>query len=68
MAPTLEWVEFAARKNLQKKRKKDERTPKGPSHARPEAVLIKPVEGMSYASILREHEKRVNFDELGATA
>ena len=30
-------------------------------------MLIKPVEGMSYASILRELKKRVNPDELGAT-
>ena len=57
-----------ARENLQKKnRKKAERTPKTPSHARPKAVLIKPAEGMSYASILRKLKKRVNPDELGAT-
>ena len=30
-------------------------------------MLIKPAEGMSYASILRELKKRVNPDELGAT-
>ena len=41
--------------------------PKKPRRARSEAVLIKPAEGMSYASILRELRKRVNPDELGAT-
>ena len=62
------WVEVPARKNLQKKkRKKAARTPERPSYARPKAVLIKPAEGMSYASILRELKKRVNPDELGAT-
>ena len=30
-------------------------------------MLIKPAEGMSYASILRELKKRVDPDELGAT-
>ena len=61
-------MEVPSRKNLQKKkRKKDVRTPERPSHARPEAVLIKPAEGMSYASILRELKKRVNSDELGST-
>ena len=43
------------------------KTPEKPRRARPEAVLIKPAEGMSYASILRELKKRVNPDELGAT-
>ena len=60
--------EGSARKNLQKKkRKKAERTPKRPSHPRAEAVLMKPVEGMSDAFILRKLKKRVNPDELGVT-
>ena len=62
------WVRVPVRKNLQKeKRKRAARTPERPSRARPEAVLIKPAEGMSYASILRELKKRVNPDELSAT-
>ena len=63
-----EWVEDSSRKNLQKKkRKKAEKTPKKNSHPRSEAVLIKPGEGMSYASILRELKKSVSPEELGAT-
>ena len=42
------------------------RTSERPSRTRPEAVLIKPAERMSYTSILRELKKRVNPDELGA--
>ena len=60
------WVKVPVKKNLQKK-KKAFRTPERPCRARPKAVLIKPVEGMSYASIQRELQKRVNPDELGAT-
>ena len=30
-------------------------------------MLIKPAEGIGYASILRDLKKRVNSDELGAT-
>ena len=50
-----------------KKEKKPSKRPEKSHFARPEAVLIKPAEGMSYASILREQKKRVNPDELGAT-
>ena len=61
-------MEVSSRKILKKKkRKKPARTPEKSSRARPEAVLIKPAKEMSYASILRELEKRVNPDELGAT-
>ena len=61
-------VEVPKKKDLQKRKgKKSFKTPEKPRRARPEAVLIKPVEGMSYASILRELKKRVNPDELGAT-
>ena len=38
-----------------------------PRRARSEAVHIKPAEGMSYATILRDLKKRVNPDELGTT-
>ena len=65
-----EWVEVPNRKDLRNKKKKEEKlstTPEKSRHARPEAVLIKPAKGMSYASILRELKKRVNPDELGAT-
>ena len=64
------WVVVPNRKDLRKKKKKEKklsRTPEKSRRVRPEAVLIKPVEGMSYASILRELKKRVNPDELGAT-
>ena len=47
--------------------KEASRRPEKFRFARPEAVLIKPVEGMSYATILRELKKRVNPNELGAT-
>ena len=63
-----EWVEVSSRIHLQKnKKKKPSRTPEKPRRARPEAMLIKPAEGMSYASMLRELKKRVNPDELDAT-
>ena len=63
-----EWVEVPKKKDLQKRKgKKPSKTQEKPRRARPEAVLIKPTEGMSYASILRELKKRVNPDELGAT-
>ena len=66
-----EWVQIPNRKDLRKKKKKKEkqlsRTPEKSRRARPEAVLIGPAEGMSYASILCECKKRVNPDELDAT-
>ena len=63
-----EWVEVLKKKDLRKRKgKKPSKTPDKHRRARPEAVLIKPVEGMSYASILRELKKRVNPDEMGAT-
>ena len=63
-----QWVEVPNRKDLRKKKvKKPTRTPERPRRPRPEAVLIKPAEGMSYTSILRELKKRFNPDELGAT-
>ena len=63
-----EWVEVPNKKDLRKKKgKKPSKTPEKPRRARPEAMPIKPAEGMSYASILRELKKRVNPDELGAT-
>ena len=50
-----EWVEVPKKKDLRKRKgKKSSKTPEKPRRARPEAVLIKPAEGMSYASILRE--------------
>ena len=59
-----EWVEVPKKKDLQtRKRKKPSKSPEKPRRARVEAVLIKPAEAMSYASILRELKKRVNSDE-----
>ena len=65
-----EWVEVPNRKNLRKKKKQEKKLSRMQEkfrRARPETVLIKPAEGMSYASILRGLKKRVNPDELGAT-
>ena len=63
-----EWVEVPNKKDLRKKKvKKPTRTPQSPRRPRSEAVLIKPAEGMSYASILRKLTKRVNPNELDAT-
>ena len=65
-----EWVEVPDRKDLRKKKKQGKnlsRTQEKSRRARSEAVLIKPAEGMRYASILRGLKKRVNPDELGAT-
>ena len=44
-----------------RKEKKPSKKPEKPRRARPEAVPIKPAEGISYASILRELKKRVNL-------
>ena len=59
-----EWVDVLTRKNLRKQKtkpgvKKLER----PRRARPEAVLIKPAEGVSYAAILKDLIKHVKPDE-----
>ena len=62
-----EWVKVPKKDIQKRKGKKPFKTPEKPRRARPEAVLIKPAEGMRYASILRELKKRVNPDELGAT-
>ena len=63
-----EWVEVPKKKDLRKRKgKKPSKMPEKPRRVRPEAVLIKPAEGMSYALILRELKKRVNPDELGVT-
>ena len=62
------WVDVPKKKDLRKRKaKKPSKTPEKPRRARPEAVLIKPAEGMSYASILRDLKKRVNPGELSAT-
>ena len=64
-----EWVPVPIKKDLteQKVKKPSGRPDKKSRCARPEALLIKPAEGMCYATILRELKKRVNPDELGAT-
>ena len=61
-----EWVEVPVKKDLRKKKTKKaaarlERT----RRTRPEVVLIKPAEGMRYATILRDFKKHLNSDELG---
>ena len=50
-----------------KPQKKAAKAPERPLRSRLDTVLIKPVQGMSYAFILRALKKRVNPDELGAT-
>ena len=41
------------------------RKPEGPKRARSEAVIMKPVERVSYAAILKNLKSRVNPEELG---
>ena len=63
-------MKVSNRKSLRNKKEKEKKlftTPEKSRRTHPEAMLIKPAEGMSYASILRELKKRVNPDELGAT-
>ena len=56
-----EYVEVLTRKNLQKrKRKKARRTPKRHSHARPEAVLMKPVATIQSYGISRSASTLIN--------
>ena len=59
-------MEVLLRKDLRKKKLKP--TPKKserPKRARSEAVIIKPLEGVSYAAILKNLKSRVNPEELG---
>ena len=59
-------MEVPTRKDLRKKKSKPEaKKPEWPRCARPKAVLIKPVERVSYAAILKDIKKRVKPDELG---
>ena len=65
-----ECVEAPNRKDLRNNKSKEKKlstTPEKSRFVRPEAVINKPAEGMSYSSILPELKKRVNPDELGAT-
>ena len=57
-----EWVEVPARKNLWKKKPKLEaKRPDWLRRTRPEAVLIKPAEGVSYAAILKGLKKLLDL-------
>ena len=61
-----EWVEVPPRKGPCKKKSKAAlRKPERPKRARSEAVIIKPVEGVSYSAILKNLKSRVNPEELG---
>ena len=51
----------------EEERKEAFQTSEQPHHTRSEPLLIKPAEGICYATILRDLKKRVNTDELGAT-
>ena len=63
-----EWMKVPAKKSLRKKKPKPEtKKPDRPRRARPEEVLIKPTEGVSYAAILKDLKKHVKPDELGVT-
>ena len=54
-----------ARKSLRKKKPTPEaKKSDWPRRARPEAVLIKPTEGVSYAAILKDLKKHLKPDEL----
>ena len=56
------------RKELWKKEPKPgARKPERSRRARPEVVLVKHAEGVSYAIILRSLKSRVNPEELGVT-
>ena len=64
-----EWVQVPIKKDLRKnKEKKPSRRPEKSRCARPETVLIKPAEGMSYATILRELKKHVNPERTEAVS
>ena len=55
-----EWVEVPTKKNLRKKKPKSKvKRPEWPKRARPEAMLIMPAEGVSYAAILKDLKRRV---------
>ena len=63
-------MEVPIRKDIRNKKKKEKKlstTPEKSHRARLESVLIKPAEGMSYATILCELKEHFNPDELGAT-
>ena len=61
-------MEVPARKNLRKKNPKPEaKKPDWPRRGRPDEVQIKPVEGVSYAAIVKNLKKHVKPDELGVT-
>ena len=61
-------MEVSVRKNLWKKKPKPKaKKPDWLKRTRPEAVLIKPTEGVSYAAILKDLTKHVKPDELGVT-
>ena len=63
-----EYMKVPARKILRKKKPKPEaQKPDWPRRARPEAVLIKPTEGVSYSAIFKDLKKHVKPDELGVT-
>ena len=61
-----EWMEVPLSKDLRKKKLKP--SPKKlerPKRAHTEVVIIKPLEGVSYAAILKNLKSRVNPKELG---
>ena len=61
-----EWAEVPFRKGPRKKKsKRAPGKPERPKRAHSEAVIIKPVEGVSYAAILKNLKSRVNPEELG---
>ena len=62
----MEWVEVPVRKDLRKKKPKQAlRKPERTKRACPEAVLMEPSEGVSYAATLQNLKSYVNPEELG---
>ena len=62
------WLEIPTRKNLQEQTPKPEaKKRKWTRCSRPEAVLIKPAEGVSYSVILKDLKNRVKPNDLSVT-
>ena len=63
-----EWVDVLVRKNPRKNKPKTEaKKPERSRRIRPEAMIIKPAMGVSYAAILKNLKSRVSPKKLGAT-
>ena len=62
------WAKVPVRKDLRKKKAKTApRKPERPKRTRTEAVIIKPLEEVSFAANLKSLKSRVNPEKLGVT-